>query len=598
MSGAREPRRAAAGPGGIGREPRRVPGGEVAQAFARAVVRLHRAAGPEGDGEQRDEVRNEDEALLERWARRAWLAAADGHAFVPVPDPLERARLAGSPAVTSAGPGEGGEPPAAPLVLDGDALYLQRLWRAESVLAERLAALDAPAPLADESRMEATLDAVAPQGEVDPLQREAVRTALSRRLAIVTGGPGTGKTTTMARLLVAFLRLAPESRVAIAAPTGKAAARLAQALAAQLARLDPDNALAGRLPVSGMTVHRLLGLRADKAGPAPGAIRHDLLIVDEASMLDLELARALVESIPEGGRLVLAGDRDQLASVEAGAVFAEACASPLQAVVRLQRNYRQSAAPGLAAFAGWLRDRWQQPEAPMPVGPDGPKGSNEVTVPGPASAGAIADRSLAAWSPALAALAGGEPAERIVAAFDGHRVLCALREGPLGAIAINAAVAARIRRRVGAAPGAIWYTGRIVIVTRNRPELGLYNGDVGICLPDPTGAPAVAFDAGGALRWQPVRQMPAHEDAFAITVHKSQGSEFDTVALVPAPAGHGLNTRELLYTGATRARSALVVWAGADAIEDGATRRTERHGRLADRIASGRPGGCGTEVRG
>lgn len=234
----------------------------------------------------------------------------------------------------------------------------------------------------------------------------------------------------------------------------------------------------------------------------------------------------------------------------------------------------------------------------MPVGPDGPKGSNEVTVPGPASAGAIADRSLAAWSPALAALAGGEPAERIVAAFDRHRVLCALREGPLGAIAINAAVAARIRRRVGAAPGAIWYTGRIVIVTRNRPELGLYNGDVGICLPDPTGAPAVAFDAGGALRWQPVRQMPAHEDAFAITVHKSQGSEFDTVALVPAPAGHGLNTRELLYTGATRARSALVVWAGADAIEDGATRRTERHGRLADRIASGRPGGRGTEVRG
>src|SRR5690606_16851702 len=164
-----------------------------------------------------------------------------------------------------------------------------------------------------------------------------------------------------------------------------------------------------------------------------------------------------VESIPEGGRLVLAGDRDQLASVEAGAVFAEACASPLQAVVRLQRNYRQSAAPGLAAFAGWLRDRWQRPDAPMPVGPDGPTGSDEGTVPGPASAGAIADRSLAAWSPALAALAGGEPAERIVAAFDGHRVLCALREGPLGAVAINAAVAARIRRRVGAATGAIWY---------------------------------------------------------------------------------------------------------------------------------------------
>lgn len=570
----------------------------LAQAFAKAVVRLHRAA-PGRDGNRRDgsegigedlsenfsENFSEDEALLERWARLAWLAAADGHAFVPVPDPRDRARLAGSPAVARAGDGE---VPAAPLVVDGDALYLQRLWRAESVLADRLVALDAPAPLADEARVAAMLDAVAPEGEVDPLQREAVRTALSRRLAIVTGGPGTGKTTTMARLLVAFLRLAPGARVAIAAPTGKAAARLAQALAAQLARLDPDGSLAGRLPVSGMTVHRLLGLRGDDSGPAPGAIRHDMLIVDEASMLDLELARALVESIPDGGRLVLAGDRDQLASVEAGAVFAEACASPLQAVVRLQRNYRQSAAPGLAAFAGWLRDRWQSPDAPMPAGLDG------VAVAGAAPAGAIADRAVAAWSPALAALAGGEPAEQIAAAFDGHRVLCALREGPLGAAAINAAIATRIRRRVGAPPGAIWYTGRIVIVTRNRPELGLYNGDVGICLPDPSGLPAVAFDAGGALRWQPVRQMPAHDDAFAITVHKSQGSEFDTVALVPAPAGHGLNTRELLYTGATRARSRLVVWAGADAIEDGVTRRTQRHGRLADRIAE-RGAGNGAE---
>jgi len=564
------------------------PGGPLAQAFANAVMRLHRAApGREaafgGQGEDGFDGGSEDLALLELWARRAWLASAEGHAFVPVPDAQERERLAGSPAVVR--PGTPGAP-AAPLVIDGDALYLHRLWRAESVLADRLVALDAAAPLADERRVEAGLDAVAPEGRVDPLQREAVRTALSRRLAIVTGGPGTGKTTTMARLLVAFLRLSPGARVAIAAPTGKAAARLAQSLASQLAWLDPDGSLAGRLPVAGMTVHRLLGLRGDDSGPAPGAMRHDLLIVDEASMLDLELARALVASIPEDGRLVLAGDRDQLASVEAGAVFAEACSSPLGAVVRLQRNYRQSAAPGLAAFAAWLRDRWQSPDVAMPAGADG------VAILGRAPASAIADRALAAWSPALAALADGKLPGQVAAAFDEHRVLCALREGPCGAAAINAAIAARIRRRVGAPAGAIWYTGRIVIVTRNRPELGLYNGDVGICLPDASGSLAVAFDAGGALRWQPVRQMPAHDDAFAITVHKSQGSEFDTVALVAAPAGHASNTRELLYTGATRARSGLVVWADADALEDGATRRTERHGRLADRIADlieGRP---------
>lgn len=550
--------------------PQRAPESMLAQAFAEALLRLHRALGGRDAGD-------ECETLLARWARRVWLAAGEGHAFVPVPDAREREALTASGAVARAVPGAS---PSAPLVLDGQALYLQRLWKAESVLAERLAALDVPSPVAGEDRIDSMLEALAAPAEVDSLQRKAMRTALTRRLAIVTGGPGTGKTTTMARLLVAFLRLSPDARVAIAAPTGKAAARLAQALGAQVARLDPEGALAGRLPAGGMTVHRLLGLPGGDRGPSAGVQGHDLLIVDEASMLDLELARALVESIPEGARLVLAGDRDQLASVEAGAVFAEACASALQAVVRLERNYRQSAAPGLAAFAGWLRDRWQDRAAPMPADCDA------VTIASRASVAAVADQALAAWLPALEAIACGDPPRRIVAAFDRHRVLCALREGSSGAGAINSAIASRIRRCAGASPGATWYAGRIVMVTRNRPELGLFNGDVGICLPDGTGALAVAFDAGEALRWQPLRQMPAHEDAFAITVHKSQGSEFDTVALVPAPAGHALNTRELLYTGVTRARSGLTVWADLQTLEDAALRRTRRHGRLSDRIGA------------
>ncbi|HRO61847.1 MAG TPA: AAA family ATPase, partial [Burkholderiaceae bacterium] len=382
----------------------------------------------------------------------------------------------------------------------------------------------------------------------------------------------------------------------IAAPTGKAAARLAQALGEQLSRIDAGGALAARLPAAGLTVHRLLGLRGSAQRQAQ-ALRYDLVIVDEASMLDLEMAATLAASIPDGGRLVLAGDRDQLASVEAGAVFAEACASPLDGVVRLERNYRQASAPALAALAGWLRDRHRSSE-PRPA-PFEPTASVELCP--PLGAAAIARQALAAWEPALARIdAGGhaEPAQAvsIVAAFERHRVLCALRDGPLGVAALNAAIAARVRERVGALPGALWYPGRIVIVVRNRPELELANGDVGICLPLPTATTAtatatasplaVAFDTGGgALRWLPVRQMPAHEDAFAMTVHKAQGSEFDSVALVAAPRGHRLNTRELLYTGATRARSRLAVWADPAAIEDGAMRRTERHGRLADRIA-------------
>jgi exodeoxyribonuclease V alpha subunit len=594
--------------------------GMVAEAFAQAVVRLHRQlvqlrgdGGGGGDGREAGDAgiaddspraAASDEQVLAHWAQRIWKASADGHACVAIDDSSQRERLAASPAVAGGEPA--GEP--APLVLDGDALYLQRLWRAESVLAGLLVALDAPAPLADAAALAQALDEVAPPERVDALQRAAIEAALSRRLAIVTGGPGTGKTTTMARLLVAFSRLAPAARIAIAAPTGKAAARLSQALAAQLEVLDPDGELAARLPAAGLTVHRLLGLRGEGSRPADDAARFDLVIVDEASMLDLELARGLVESIPAGGRLVLAGDRDQLASVEAGAVFAEACASRLDGVVRLQRNYRQADAPALTELAAWLRDRCLAPSGAAAPPFDSPAG---VECRAPAGAGPIAAQAVAAWEPALAALTAGEPAAAVIAAFERHRVLCAMRDGPTGVLALNDAIAARVRRRVGARPGAVWYPGRIVIVTRNRPELGLSNGDVGVCLPDPAappGAPAVAgawagtsadasmaservplsvvFGSGGELRWMPARQMPAHDDAFAITVHKSQGSEFQSVALVPAPRGHRLNTRELLYTGATRASSRLTVWAEPGALDDGARQRTERHGRLADRIAA------------
>ncbi len=582
--------------------PRAEPGGLLARAFAQALLRLERRLGegdragqghePPGCGHTGPAGRDPEapasrEATLATWAERVWKAAADGHACVAVDEAGARERLASCRVVAVDGRA------ALPLVLDGAALYLQRLWQAESGLAASLVALDAAAPLATADTIDALLAEVAAPEAVDERQRAAIRTALMRRLAVVTGGPGTGKTTTLARLLVAFSRLAPDARVAIAAPTGKAAARLAQALGEQLGRIDASGALSARLPSAGLTVHRLLGLRGSASRLAQ-ALRYDLVIVDEASMLDLEMAAALAASIPDGGRLVLAGDRDQLASVEAGAVFAEACASPLEGVVRLQRNYRQASAPALTALSGWLRDRHRAPQAlPAPFAP-----AAGVELRTPRGASAIADQALAAWEPALARVASGDhagPAQAvsIVAAFERHRVLCAMREGPLGVEALNAAIAARVRERVGAPPGALWYPGRIVIVVRNRPELELANGDVGICLPLPAAASdaataplAVVFDTGGgALRWLPVRQMPAHDDAFAMTVHKAQGSEFDSVALVAAPRGHRLNTRELLYTGATRARSRLVVWAEPTAIEDGAMRRTERHGRLADRIA-------------
>ncbi len=609
-------------------------GAVLANAFGQALVRLHlrmlrpgRSNGfgaPDGPDAPEDraaadvpgapdgrrapdgpEAPDASAIALALWGPRLWQATAEGHACLIIADPRQREALAASPAVAlvrstvqgaeppessrTLEPADLGEPPEVPLILEGDALYLQRLWRAESTLAALLVALDAPAPLADAEALETVLAQVAPPDQVDEQQRAAMLAALSRRLSIVTGGPGTGKTTTMARLLVAFSRLAPTARIAIAAPTGKAAARLAQALAGQLETLAPGGELAARLPASGVTVHRLLGLRGDDSRPAPGALRHDLVIVDEASMLDLELACALLESIPPGGRLVLAGDQHQLASVEAGAVFAEACASALTGIVTLDRNYRQRAAPALAALASWLRAGCRDAEGGRVPAPFDASGHTERHA--PAGAEAIAIRALETWEPAFLAVDGDALAVPVLSAFDGHRVLCAMREGPLGVVALNALIAARARRRVGARPGAVWYRGRIVIVTRNRPELALSNGDVGVCLRDPCDpeALAVAFDTGGDIRWLPVRQMPAHEDAFAMTVHKSQGSEFGSVALVPAPRGHPLNTRELLYTGATRARRHLLIWADAATLDEGGAQRTSRHGRLADRILALHP---------
>jgi len=532
----------------------------VARAFGDAVAGLHaRGAGDAGSIEQ-----------VREWASRAWQAADDGHVCLRIDD-AAAAALGNSPAIARCA---AGERPAA-LVLDEGWLYLPRLHRAECRLAERIVALDHEDPVADAATIESCVSSLFDGAEPDDDQRGAVRIALERRLALISGGPGTGKTTTLARLLVAFARARPGARACFAAPTGKAAARLAQSLAEQLPALDPRGEAAGALPSAGMTVHRLLGLRGDAPGESArvATLQWDLVIVDEASMLDVELASLLAAVIPPHGRLVLAGDMDQLASVEAGAVFAEACASGLAEVVRLRRNYRQRDAAGIVALAQAVRERRDARAIVDALG--------ACSAPA-ADVAEVADAAIAAWEPALSALAAGGSAQTVLAAFERHRVLCALAQGDRGAKGLNRAIAARVRRRVGAAPQAPWYPGRLVMVTRNRPDLGLFNGDVGVC----TGAGTVGFAAAQGPREVAVLAMPPCDDAFAITVHKSQGSEYESVSFVPAPAGHPLNTRELVYTAITRARSELRVWGDARAVADAARRPGARDGRLGQRIAA------------
>ena len=545
----------------------------LARAFGDAIGRLHARTGGQADSR----------AALAAWGARVWQAADEGHVCVEVDGAAERAALAASPVVAGAAqidrvdcatpdPGDARAPV---LVLDRDCLYLRRLYRAERRLADAVAALDRQDPAADAGSIDAVLAPLFPDAQAGDAQREAARTALTRRLTLVSGGPGTGKTTTLARLLVAFAGLRPEARVCFAAPTGKAAARLAQSLAAQLPGLDPDGRAAARLPNAGITVHRMLGLRADAPGDVErrDALPWELVIVDEASMLDVELASALAVSMPVGARLVLAGDADQLASVEAGAVFAELCASALGATVRLERNYRQRDAARIVALAAAIRDRVAEEEIVRLIEPLAARAGD--------GAGVI-DEALAGYEEALAAIERGESADRVLAACERYRVLCALREGESGTVALNRAIGARVRRRMNAPAQAPWYPGRLVMVTRNLPDLGLVNGDIGVCL----SAGRVSFVSAAGVREIPVLSMPACEDAFAITVHKAQGSEFGAISFVPAPTGHPLNTRELVYTAITRARAGVRIWGDAKAIAAAAHRPSARDGRLRERILS------------
>lgn len=611
----------------------------LAAAFAAHVQRWSLQAGAAGEAA----------AAASRAAESASLATGSGDACVPL------AQVAGEGADTGAlralllASGVVGTPPGLgvqPLVLDaGDRLYLHRYYDYEHRLARRLLQLTGRAPQPITADLRDRLAALFPRGEAAGADWQQVAAALALRqgLAIVSGGPGTGKTSTVARLLACLLEQQPDARIVLAAPTGKAAARMGEALRERAAGF-PER-VRGRLPGEAFTVHRLLGYH-----PGRGSFRHDaahplvldVLVVDEASMLDLALATRLLEAVPPGARVILLGDKDQLAAVESGAVFSELCADPglsdacradLEAacglpagaiqppaprlahgaipanagvqppppapatglrdsVVWLQRSYRFDAGSGigqLAAFVNagsadpavrWLRSRgdasvaWHEP------------GSG-------ASAVALARAGLQRYFDAL--LAAPRDVEAASEAFAAFRVLCAVREGPHGVEALNQALAQQARGALSGLPDALrreggaspWFAGRPVMVLANDYTLQLFNGDIGLALPDAQGELQVYFpQAGGGWRAVAPVRLPPHETAFAMTVHKSQGSEFGSVLLV-LPAESRVLTRELLYTGVTRARKRVDLFAGETALRAAIGRSTERHTGLLARLREG-----------
>ena len=577
------------------------------------------------------------------------LALGADDAVVEVPDDLWpddgawRAALRDSPLVAV-----GAEAPTGrPLRLVGELLYLERYWRDESVVAEQLLARRAlPPTRPDAARLREVVGQLF-DAEPDQSQATAVTMALLSPVTVIAGGPGTGKTATIARVLAGLLALGtPPARVALTAPTGKAAARVEEAIAEAAARA-PAEVRPALGQVRATTIHRLLGWTPDSrnrfAHNAGAPLPSDVVVIDEASMVSLPLMARLLDALRPQARLILVGDPDQLAPVEAGAVLADivdahllspagpspqafppgpsvpttfappstspvtpttAVPSPAPAaaptpapselagelaqlglppsgpVVRLRRNWRFSGT--LAELAKAVLDGDEDEAVRLAAG-----GDPSVAFGADAGATDVRDRAVDAGLRLARAARAGD-ARTAVEALSVHRLLCAHRQGLYGVSWWTRQIEGWLAQ---ADPefsfAGQWYPGRPLLIGQNAPDLGLYNGDTGVVVEDAEAVRAY-FPRGRDLVPLSVFALDQVQTAHAMTVHKAQGSQFDAVSLILPPPESPLLTRELLYTAITRARSHVTLVGGEDALRAAIRRRARRASGLAARLAPDR----------
>ncbi len=466
------------------------------------------------------------------------------------------------------------------LHVDEGLVYLDRFWREENQVCDDLAGrLGETRNLALE-RLEATLAEHFPGPGYDE-QRAAARVACTQLTSIITGGPGTGKTTTIARLLGVLHGSGRLGTVALAAPTGKAAARLAQAVNEQARRPDFPTATRDAVAtLSGATIHRLLGWR-----PGTGSrfrhhrgnqLRHDVVVVDETSMVSLTLMARLLEALRPQARLVLVGDPDQLASVEAGAVLKDLVdglgpASP--AVARLSTSHRFRG--GIADLAAATRAGDADAAVSVLQTAQDVRLTNDP------------QSSTLGTTLRLVEAAGNADRRTALATLDEHRLLCAHRSGPYGAGHWNVQVERWIKTQLGLDWLPRWYAGQPFLVTANDYGTGLYNGDTGVVVraQDKPDLMAVVSDGLSQTgRELPLGRLGDIATAHAMTVHRSQGSQFGAVTLVLPDPDSPLLTRELFYTAVTRAQHSVQIHGSIEAVRTAIDRPAQRATGLAGRI--------------
>lgn len=523
-----------------------------------------------------------------------------------------------------------------PLILD-DALrlYLFRYWEYETQLADFLRASarqrDLETVRHETAACKAKLDMLFPDSpnEKEPTlnwQKVAACAVLVNRLTVISGGPGTGKTSVIARAVILLIELSGQKapRIALAAPTGKAAQRLQEAVLKAAEDFVGDRRIFEAIPKQATTIHRLIGHSPQASGTRwnrENPLNVDIVVIDEASMIDLALMVQLIRALPEHARLILLGDRDQLASVEAGAVLGDICGygelndfsedfaaflsgltgekivglgtsqrphSVLRnSVIELRRNYRFSAKSSISRLSAAIKKG--AGEEALCILQENDDSCRWRPLSSLSDLSLVVQEAMGHFTDYFDMIADSQKYTELFRIFDRRRILCALRRGTYGVIEVNSLCEQALRQRGLITGREPFYPGRPVMIARNDYRMKLFNGDVGFILPDTriNGDLSAFFrsEMGELRRFTPFR-LPEHETVYALTVHKSQGSEFNDVLLILPDYDAPVLTRELIYTAVTRAKSTVTICGREDVFIAAVSRRMERSSGLRDALGA------------